>query len=300
MTCTLKEFTNKLHEFVFSLGLDNKFIQNPGFNSSINDIRNIIMDFKIDEDHFIEYTKKEDSISFVTKSDGKPVIWQLEKISDIKFQVICRMDEMSRRQRKIWTRTSQYLQDHMDPNESKIKLDGDKTVVTYTSLNDNRCKVSYSNMCKIYDSYGINVNTRILNYKEKEIDLSRELGNYDTLDLIVIANRLSYLTPISLKIDMSRKYLDVADLDFEDVGAKYVGPIYLNSENGLKEMNPVEFATDEIEITPLTSEQIYELLSNEPIEMISDGLIRYTKDRDKYYYNSNDSKHFVYQTKIYR
>ena len=57
-----------------------------------------------------------------------------------------------------------------------------------------------------------------------------------------------------------------------------------------------------IVLSQLASEQNdrNELLSNEPIDMISDGLIRYTKDRDKYYYNSNDSKHFVYQTKIYR
>ena len=294
---TLKELTDDFFMKVFNLGegFDRKFIENPGFASSIKEARNTLSFLEISDDlSNIQVNTNDNSIYFESKLSNKEIEWKLERVNGNSFRVTAFVHKLDRKHKAALVRNITYKESINDVNENKVIIEGEQALLIYKSLDDKKCEISNSGMVKIYNSYGIHVSTRHEGYRQREYLFNKPVNDIKALDLLKQSYSSCTWRDLILRIRIDRKYLDVADIYYEDSIVKYEGPMKLKTDNGLREMIPEQHTIEEIEINPLTSEEINSLLDTEINETIINGLIKYTEGRTKYHYNSIENSGFVY------
>lgn len=293
------EFIEKLDENIMELGLNPKFKDNPAYRKVLDEIRYYISGMNMANDiDKVWVSKDEDGYTIEYKSPYVEKKYNLRIwVSYGKNELFCREVIES----KKLSETKDYVEKVVEVTKSR--LDGDRIEIRKDNgVADNinceygKCNILCSSMRKVYDKYGVQETEEreLFNPSQVYGDVTR----IETNAILAITNQ-AFNSPYWRQRTMARReYLDVVNIDFEDknTGEKFIGKQELNQENGLQDLKfSVFHLSDHEVIQPLMNEEIEDMLDKEDPK-VAEGLRRYIEGRDRFSYDSENSKECLHRT----
>lgn len=295
MNSNLHDLQENFFEKVSGLGINSKFMENPAYASVLGQIGELISEMHVEDAEKVYVDEEEGKISFKFVSpdrtnysmsisaNGENTITCFRTIEE-KFGDVNRQKEFVE------------MVATLDDSTGSIEL------VTNGAMVDNAAKEGSSNCYNwaekaSYTPYGIMQKREYKNFNraEKNMHFDSITSNNaltESKNAFNIGN--SYYSTRTL---LTREKLDVARIHFEDkkAGLEYSSMVELNREHGLRNMvlpggDPMP---EEVIIPPISVMEIDKMIESEHNPKVEQGLREYAKDREMFYYNSNEDKGFI-------
>ena len=303
MGYSVRELKEKLDDKISSLGIDSRFKENPAYDSALKNIWNLISQMNMFEDAetvMVSETDRQISFNWIS-SDGAKYSISIFSVRPETFR--CIMVE----ERKPFIGTNGQIIRVKNAIEEVATIDklGFVTLTTNGAMADNidcgneKCNHSTWAERKYYTSEGVMGEREHKTFSRVELP-----KNFDMVgsDLLLAIPRGAFQSDIFSKRYESRTILvrnklDTARIYSEDKakGIRYSAITPLNQEHGLGDMVlPSGYSYPQnVVITPLSQEAIYEMIQRESNPKVAEGLRRYAVGRDNYFYNSEEDINFV-------
>ena len=297
---SVHQFIDKLDENIMELGLDSRFKENPAYKKVLFEVESLIMEMNMMENIDNVFVRKEDNaFNFewknpITKENHSFKLW----ISNDKDELFCseiiesvkKSEEKDYKEKFVVT-----LGSHIDSNRN-IEI-----IKKYGSADNLNCEYGCCNtLCgaekKKYDKYGVQESVEVETFNPSVIH--GDVTNIDPMAIVAITRQAFNSDYWKQRTVARREKLDVVSVTYEDksTGEKFIGKQEINQEHGLQDLSyeTYHFA-DHVVIHPLMSAEIEEMLSKEDPK-VAEGLRRYVEGRDRFSYDSENSKECLYRT----
>lgn len=304
MYYSVEELRDKLIEHVVGLGIDKSFLENPAFASAISQIDNLIGQMNMFEAEEAVTVKEENgSISFNwTSSVGDKYSMRISCSSPNTFKCV-RIEE---KKPFIGTNGQNIRQKNVVEEVATIDKSGFITLTTNGSMVDNfdcgygKCNNSTWSERKYYTSNGVMRDREYKNLGRGE--LTEDFDKTTISSMLDIPRQAFDFGLVSSNFEsrtlLVRDKLDTARIVREDrkKGIRYNAITPLSQEHGLRDMELVggyELYPQDVNIPPLSQEEIEEMIQRENDPKVQEGLRGYAVGRTNYSYNSAEDEYFV-------
>jgi len=308
MECySVKELRDKLVEHVLGLGINSKFKENPAFSSVISQIDNLIAQMNMFEaSEKVTADEENNRITFEWRSQTGEKYSMI--ISCPKPETI---EAIKVEEKTAFIGKNGKLIKEKNVIENIATLDkyGGINLISNSSTIDNvdcqigKCNNTTSSERKYYISKGIMTEREYKGFSTAELSVDLDKAKIDEM-LIIPRNAFIIGSPWHNKYDsrtlLVRDKLDTARIASEDrtKGIEYRAITPLDQEHGLRNMN-LSGGNDpypqDIEIFPLSQEEIETMIENENNSKVEEGLRELAKGRTTYSYDSSKDEKFYYK-----
>ena len=306
---SLKEFMANLKEKVLSFGIDPKCAENPAFETVLlSDVKSFVDTCGVDD-----YTK---AMVEETEENGEKVIsFTNIGAGDIErgFSMVKRYSNDTESCLSLSTWEKREYAEQKDFSNKRYEFRKSTQNDDYFLETD-----AASNVCSgnERDGYSAYLSRKVDNYDSagigyKTVDCYMHPRNpdrrYNLLDPRIQIRNVDTFDPRftvyfdGRKLEVSRRYLDVADVKYEkyeqgSLKEKVSGSTTIASEHGLSKLNLIGLVSDCADdvITPLSEDGINEMISREKNPKIAEGLRKYTAGRSTYSYDPSTAPNFEY------
>lgn len=304
---SLREFMDNLKEKVLSFGIDPKCAENPAFETVfLEDVKSFVDTCGVDDytkamvEETEEYGRKEISFKYIGDGNTEYGFRMCDFGDDGKTNRL----SFNKWKDKKYSDRSEYYSGKKNYGFSRANQDAD-----YNLNVDDAVKYSSGNEREGYSTY---LTRKISNYTSDGIEYRHVecsmhphdiKPNYLGLDVRTQIRNVDTFNPRAYeysnsKLEVSRKYLDVASVRYEEYEGYSLkkrvsgdGPI---SQHSLSELPHSFMGSDEYVIPSLSEYSINEMISREKNSKIAEGLRKYTDGRSTYSYDPSTAPDFEY------
>ncbi len=304
MYYSVKDLREKLYEKLFGLGLNPEFKNNPAFGRVVDRIDSLMAQMNM--------FKAQEGV--LVSDDGKTISFEwTSSVGEANTFVISAVGKNEIRCIKTSTKSEGYNKAFnkeligktiveevatLEPT-GQLVLEEHGSLLYNTNVKPNACDNSaWSEKC-LYDQYGVMINREYKGYKTGELTERIQLASpnsalyiareafkpgfwYDKYDTRTLLVRDSYDTARVVHEDKTR-------------GIIYNAKTPLNNEHGYQNMVLLggydPYPTDTM-ILPKTEAEVDIELDRETDKKVVEGLRRYAKGREEYYYIAKEDPHF--------
>jgi len=286
----LRELRKNLSSRLQGLGVSPKFLENPAYWVSYDTIQELILGLVVDDISIIVGEEKGKIEFYDLPSSGNASSMTISFVDPNTFRVI---------------RVANLIHcSNVVEMVASISDNGFMSLTMNTAiLNDincigKKCNNTTSSRHSIYDDKGVMVAVEYKDYPTRE--LADSINDF-SVDSVLYVPRNAYgicHNQYSTRTFLKREYLDTARIIHEDKDKHfyYNAVTKLNTEHGLRDMTMVggyDPYPRKVEIFPLSSEQIEDLIQLEDNLKVQEGLRAYVRDREHYSYDSSTDPAFV-------
>lgn len=305
MYYSVKELKDKLSERIIGLGIDKSFLENPAFASAISEIDVLLEEAMVVGFDYKDVIVKEENgnISFdYILGDGRKYSMSISSSSPKTFSCVGTKVELPYIDVKGQTARNKSVV------EKVVTIDeaGFITLTTNGSLVDNnncergQCNSSTWSERKYYTSDGVMRDIEKKSFEGRKLDFGFDSISAEVL-LVVPRQAFNsssiFYNNYNERLLLEREMLDTAFMIYDNRvdGIEYQATVPLKKEFGLRDMTLEnrQIHNQDFVISPLSPEEIEAMIEREPNPKVAEGLRKFAKGREKYYYNSADDEHFV-------
>lgn len=309
MDYSVWELQEKLDDKISKLGIDEKFKENPAYDSALSEIQEVITQMNIpQENNEIIVSEKTGSIAFEWTSEfGDSYSLRISSSKPNSFRCVQVEEQIPPEDKKEQVIRKKVVVEKI----ATIDEAGNISLVTNGAVihNINCPSGKYNNSTwaekKMYTSNGVMCNREYKSFPDAQLTGSLDEAIVDSLLFIP---RQAFVAGFwdnkyETHTFLVRDKLDTAKIVFEDKinGIMYRAITPLNQEHGLRDMELLpgyEHCPQDIVISPLSQEQIDAMIQRENNPKIQEGLKSYAVDRDVYSYDSKKDKNFYLSTNL--
>ena len=304
MNYSVKELREKLDEKISGLGINPKFKENPAYASALAEIESLISQMNMFEAaEVVTVREEEGKISFDwTSTVGEKYSMSISSSSPETFRCI-RTEE---KKPFIGTNGQTIREKNVVEEVATIDKSGFITLTTNGSMIDNidcgvgKCNNSTWAEKKYYTSNGVMRDREYKGFARGELTEDFDRTRVDSM-LYIPRQAFDFgfwHDKYETRTLLTREKLDTARIVSEDKakGIRYNATTPLNQEHGLRDMvlpGGYDPYPQDVVIPPLSKEQIEEMIQRESNPKVAEGLRAYAVDRENYYYNSAEDRHFI-------
>lgn len=317
----VRELKENLGQKISELGIDERLKENPAFEVLIGNIQNLINQSNMDNftEQYVTISEENGRISFEYNSheNGKYsfALFKSEWPRGLhsESEVICQVTK----EKSNFVKGVPYPIQEKEVIEERAVVDkfGFVTHDTNKSKLSNippngieHCMNIESKYCtesadrQIYTSDGVMIEKAFKSYVDRYFDSHVSIDKMHANAMLmgprsVLDGGDWYSNDYDYGMKMYRDKFDTAKIkiDGKKQDCKYNAIVPLTKEQGLGNMIIPNELSEEIEIMPMSKEEIDRIIEQEPNEKVKEGLRKYAKGRENYYYNSNEDPDFRYE-----
>ena len=297
----LRELRENLSSHIQGLGASSKFLDNPSYDAFLDTIQSLISQMNLFEmEDSVLVGEEKGKIEFYYLSCENVFSMSISFVDSNTFQAVRVIDKcpyVSGRGKMV--RNVEVVEMIAGISDSGfMSLTQNYAMLDNIDCVDGKCNNMTSSKHSIYDDKGVMVGVEYKGYPTRE--LADSINDF-SVDSVLYVPRNAYgicHNQYSTRTFLKREYLDTARIIHEDKDKHfyYNAVTKLNTEHGLRDMTMVggyDPYPRKVEIFPLSSEQIEDLIQLEDNLKVQEGLRAYVRDREHYSYDSSTDPAFV-------